>query len=125
MKKLLNLFIFSLVILGFTASPSLAKNKGVAPGYGKDVKATGSVEKAGKRITDEAIEAVTDELVGKSSTTTTTATKVPPGLAKKGKTPPGLAKKGKTPPGWQKTEKTTEKKEGLIRRFIGGLFNKG
>lgn len=85
-------------------------------------------KKAGKTVANETVDAVTDELVGTSSANSTTA--MPPGLAKKDKLPPGLAKKDKTPPGWDKGRKEgwkegeAEKKEGLIRRMIKGIFKR-
>ena len=84
------------------------------------------------KIQAEAVDAITDQLLGENGKTTTKVVKVkgsgmPPGLAKKGKMPPGLAKQGKVPPGWQKggttvIEVETEKKQSLVRRFINKLF---
>jgi len=89
-------------------------------------------ERVKNTVLDEVEDAVMDELVGKSSGTSSfRGGDMPPGLAKKGKMPPGLAKKGKTPPGWEKAnfgagrKGKPEKKEGLIRKWVGRLFGRG
>lgn len=117
MTRFLSLLI-SLVLL---TGPAFAAPKEKPHAHGPS---DTSLEKAQKKVTDEAVDAVVDELVGHESAPKGTG--VPPGLAKQGKTPPGLEKQGKTPPGWQKAELgEPEKKEGLIRRWIKGVFGGG
>ncbi len=121
MKILLSLLIGLSLIANpaFAAPKENAHGQGYSHGHGQ-----GPLEKAEKKITDETVDAVVDELVGSESAPKGTG--VPPGLAKKGKTPPGLAKQGKTPPGWQKAEfGEPEKKEGLIRRWVRNIFGGG
>ena len=115
MKKLLSL----LICLGLVSSPALSEAKEQPHGQGPN-----AVEKAEKKIVDETVDAVVDELVGGESAPKGTG--MPPGLAKKEGMPPGLAKKGKTPPGWEKAKfGEPEKKEGLIRRWIRNVFGEG
>ena len=96
-------------------------------GGGRPDTAGEHTKRAGDKVANEAVDAVTDELVGTSSSSGSTG--MPPGLAKQGKVPPGLAKQGKTPPGWEKGRKEgwksgePEKKEGWIRRTIRGIFH--
>ena len=111
------------------ASPALAE-PGKGKGHGQQSESTTEhVEKAGKRVVNEAVDAVADELLDDKGRVTTTGG-MPPGLAKKGKMPPGLEKQGKVPEGWghgKKTgwEKTGEpQKESLVRRIIKGIFRK-
>ena len=81
-----------------------------------------------QKIKNEVANAVTDELVGKETVTTTTTTKTEPGSVS---LPPGLAKKGKVPPGWAKkmegqevTTTTTEKEPSLIQKWVKAIFSK-
>ena len=121
MRRYVSLLIMISLILGLSALPAMAREQGLGHTTVKSHDKPGALDKTGKKITDEVMDSVTDELIGKSSSKSSDFT--PPGLEKKGKTPPGLAKKDKVPPGWQKSEKKTgEEKEGWIRRTIKGLF---
>ncbi len=83
------------------------------------------VERAAERVADEAVDAVLDELAGEEQSS---ASGMPPGLAKKGGMPPGLAKQGKVPPGWDKGRKAgwedTPREESWIRRMVRGIFRR-
>lgn len=126
MKTIIAVAVMALML----CPPAFAKAKPVA------VPASSTQHSIGKsidKVQAEAVDAITDNLLGEDTKTvkktTTTSTKgVPPGLAKKDKMPPGLAKKGKTPPGWEKSKTEVEvepkKEESLVRRFINKLFNK-
>ena len=105
------------------AKPPAGKGHGHAPESSGE-----HAKKAAGRVADETVDAVTDEMVGTQSSSGSKG--MPPGLAKKDKMPPGLAKQHKTPPGWEKGRKEgwnghePEKKEGLIRRTIRGIFHR-
>jgi hypothetical protein len=92
-----------------------------------------TLDKSVDKVGSEVVKAVTDQLIGKDTTTTvktvTTTSGVPagtpPGLAKKGGVPPGLAKKGVTtwsPGSTQVVEVKTEQKESLIQKWVKSLF---
>jgi len=108
MRRVLSL----MTILFFVTFPAVAK-----PPAGPS---------ATDRVLDEVEDAVLDELVGEETKVKAKGAGMPPGLAKRDKMPPGLAKKDKTPPGWEKASfgegQQTEKKEGLIRRWVGKIF---
>lgn len=125
-------FCFILILLLMApqvyADPPFEKGKGRAiKGPAQAQVLTGRAERVKGRALDEVEDAIIDELLGTEKTTVGTG--MPPGLAKKGKMPPGLAKQGKTPPGWDKAKfgegSTVEKKEGLIRGWIGKIFRRG
>jgi hypothetical protein len=103
--------------------------KGKGRGPQKPESTTEHIEKTGKRVVNEAVDAVADELLDDKGRVTTTGSK-PPGLAKKDKIPPGLEKQGKVPAGWSQGKKTgwdktgEPKKESLVRRIIRGIFRK-
>jgi len=126
LKLMIYLLLFSLI------SPT-----GYAEGKGKshqphfrDADSPGkSLDRAGKRVTNELIDAVTDEILGDDLSPSPKRSGMPPGLAKKGKMPPGLAKQGKTPPGWQKANfgagQESVKKDSLLRRLVRKVFRGG
>lgn len=112
------------------ASPAMAElGKGKGRGQQQSESTTEHVGKAGKRVVNEAIDAVEDELLDDKGRVTTTGSK-PPGLAKKDKMPPGLEKQGKVPEGWSHGKKTgwdkagEPQKESLVRRVIKRIFRK-
>ena len=112
------------------ASPAMAEpGKGKGRGQPAADSTTEQVKRTGKRVVDEAVDAVADEVLDDKGRVTTTGPK-PPGLAKKGKMPPGLEKQGKVPEGWSHGKKTgwdktgEPQKESLVRRVIKGIFRK-
>lgn len=114
------------LVLGITATAGAQPGKG--RGHGQPESTEGHVERAGKRVVNEAADAVADELTGTPGSTSPGG--MPPGLAKQGKMPPGLEKQGKTPPGWSHGRKAGwdktpgPKRESFIRRIIGSIFRK-
>ena len=117
----------ALILMVGMAGPVFAEHPGKGRGRPHEESVDEHAKKAGKRVTNEAIDAVADELAGTSSGTSSGGK--PPGLAKKGKMPPGLEKQGKTPPGWEKGKKTgwgnEPKRESWIRRAVRGVFGRG
>jgi len=113
--------------LGITATANAQPGKG--RGHGQPDSTEEHVERAGKRVVNEAADAVADELTGKPGSTSPGG--MPPGLAKQGKMPPGLEKQGKTPPGWSQGRKAGwdkapgPRRESFIRRVIHGIFHPG
>ena len=79
-----------------------------------------TAQSAAKKVSDEVVGAVTDQLVGKETVTTTEIepATLPPGLAKKGKVPPGWAKKK------SKVKKVVEKEPSLIEKWAERIFQK-
>ena len=115
-----------LVLLLGVAGPVFAEHPGKGYGRANEESVDEHAKKAGKRVTNEAIDAVADEVAGRPGATPSGG--MPPGLAKKGKMPPGLAKQGKTPPGWEKGKKVgwghEPKQESWIRRTVRGIFHR-
>jgi len=106
------------------------QEQGRGVGRGRRVEEQAPWKRAGERVTEEAVDAVVDELVGENQGPAGAAG-MPPGLSKKGGLPPGLEKQGKVPPGWSKGQKTgwdrsrtAGKPEGFLRRIIKGVFQR-
>ena len=109
-----------IVMAYWVAAPLFAQ----PPGRGRPRAETSEerIKRRGQDVTNEAVDAIADELTGKPSTSGR-----PPGLAKKGELPPGLAKKNHVPPGWSKGRKEgwgDGQRESPIRRLIRGIFRK-
>ena len=115
------------LVLGVAATAGAQPGKG--RGQGRPESTEKHLERAGKRVVNEAADAVADELTGQPGNTSPGG--MPPGLAKQGKMPPGLEKQNKTPPGWSKGRKAGwdktpgPKRESLMRRVIHGIFHGG
>ncbi len=115
MRQVAIVLVLTLVVCPFL----FAQGRGKGHDHGRSDKT--SVEKAGERIVDEAVDAVTDELVGEGSSSTRSGG-MPPGLSKKGKTPPGWSKGKKV--GWDK-DSSPPKRDSWVRRLIRGIFRGG
>ena len=103
-----------------TAGSAAAEHPG--QGRGRSKSATPAAKESGKRVVNEAADAVADELLGQETTSGR-----PPGLSKKDHLPPGLAKQGRVPPGWSKGRKEgwdKTPKESPLRRMIRGIFRR-
>lgn len=89
-------------------------------------------KQAAEHVANEAVDAAMDSAVQELTGSPAPGT-MPPGLSKGEKLPPGLEKQGKTPPGWSQGQKTgwgktpgaSTNPEGLIHRFVKGLFGQG
>jgi hypothetical protein len=119
--------VLGVLLVSGAAFPAFAEHPGKGRGRPQEQSVEDHAEKAGKRVTKEAIDAVEDELTGTPPGGTSKG--LPPGLAKKGKMPPGLEKQGKTPPGWEKGKKAgwdkEPKQESWVRRTVRGIFGRG
>ena len=115
-----------MVAVGMVATASAEPGKG--RGHSQPQSTSEHVERAGKRVANEAVDAVANEVAGTSGSPSSSG--MPPGLAKQDKVPPGLAKQNKTPPGWKHGKKQgwenggAPKQESLIRRVIHGIFHR-
>lgn len=114
-----------MVAIGMAATASAEPGRG--RGHGQPQSTSEHIERAGKRVANEAVDAVADELTGTPGSPSSSG--MPPGLAKQGRMPPGLAKQNKTPPGWEHGKKqgwgsSAPKQESLIRRAIRGIFHR-
>ena len=126
MKRLI---VVVVILMGM---PILTLAKPQGKGIGRQQKEESVTKQAVKRVTNEAVDALLDELVGEDNASSTSSG-TPPGLSKKGKLPPGLEKKDKVPPGWSKGKKQgwngkaieEPKKESFLRRAIRGIFRGG
>ncbi len=118
--------ILMIVLVTFGMATAVAAEPGKGHGRGAASDSTSEhVERAGRRVTNEAVDAVADELTGNRGIVTSGST--PPGL--QGRRPPGLEKQDKTPPGWSKGKKTgwsegQPKQESMIRRVVRGIFQR-
>ena len=112
------------LVLGMAATAGAEPGKG--RGQGRPESTEEHVERAGKRVVNEAADAVADELTGNRGYVNSSGG--PPGL--QGRRPPGLEKQDKTPPGWSKGRKAGWDKtqqpqhESFIRRVIHGIFHR-